>query len=173
MVANGVVDPRWFARIGQALDDAERVRIADAGRLHAPVAAEAVVVTSWLEAARILDAEDRDSRNWDAQEEERERLWELGCDRFTESELLGRLNAVRDRWTTSIHEAAQAAAQRAGIADPRFALEALAAALLALNHGELAMLADAEAGHPFHRTLDLFVHGRWPLGLVNGCTMIF
>jgi len=173
MVANGVVDPRWFARIGLALDDAERVRIADARRLHGPVAAEAVVVTSWLEAARILDAEDRDSRIWDAQEEERERLWELGCDRFTESELLGRLNAVRERWTRSIQEAAQAAARRAGIGDPRFALEALAAAQLALNHGELAALAGGEPGHPFHRTLDLFVYGRWPLGVLNGRTMIF
>ena len=173
MVANGTVEPRWFARIGLAFDDAERFHLADAGCPHAPPAAEVVVVTSWLDAARILDGEDRNSRNWDAQEEERERLWELGCDRFTESELLLRLNAVREQWTASIQDAAQAAARRAGIADPRFVVEALAAAQLALNHGELATLAGAYAGHPFRTNLDLFVHGRWPLGLLNGRTMIF
>jgi hypothetical protein len=171
MVANGVVDPRWFARIGLALDDAERARIVEGARLHEAVTAELVLVTSWSDALRILESEDRESRNWNAQEAERERLWEVAAESFSESELLERLTAVREAWDRPLQAAARKAAERERIADARFPIEAALGAQTALHHAELARLANAGQGHPFHFTLALFTSGRWPLG--HGTTRFF
>jgi hypothetical protein len=180
MVAPRLTDPltdaltaaKWFQRIGLPLEDSDR-RLLEAATGGDAAQGDIVVVASWSDAARILDAEDRDSRNWDAQEEERERLWDVCCDRHLEADLLEELHAMRTQWGPSVEAAAHAAASRAGIADPRFVHEAGLAAQLALGHGTLAMLADAGDAHPFRQTLELFLRGRWPLGSAGGRITIF
>jgi hypothetical protein len=37
----------------------------------------------------------------------------------------------------------------------------------------LARLAGADPEHPFHRTLELFARGRWPLGASAGRFLLF
>jgi len=174
MVAHDIAEARWFARVGLPQDDAERLEIAAmCGASAAVPAAESAAIASWAEASRILEAEERDSRNWDADEAERERLWELAADRFTEDQLLDRADAARRRSSAVIADCANAAARRLGISDPRFVAEAIAAAQVAVSRSELARLAGADGAHRFNRALALFVRGRWPLGHVNGRTKIF
>ena len=174
MVACNIVEARWFARVGLPLDDSERLDVAAlCGVAESVLDAASAVVASWPEASRILEAEERDSRNWDADEAERERLWDLAADRFTESDLLERADAARRQFSATIEAFAKGAAKRLGIVDPRFVVEAVAAAQVAVSRDELARLACVEVSHPFHQALGLFVRGRWPLGPVNGRTMIF
>ncbi|MEO7762061.1 MAG: hypothetical protein ABIS68_09145, partial [Casimicrobiaceae bacterium] len=112
-------------------------------------------------------------RRWDAQEEERERLWSWCAERHTEDELFRQLNAERAKWNAAIAAAAQAAAARAAIADSHFAREAAAAAHLAVHHSALAYIAGQPAEHPFHLTLNLFHSGRWPLGIDAGQFILY
>jgi hypothetical protein len=51
--------------------------------------------------------------------------------------------------------------------------EAANAAQLAVHLSELARLADMDHAHPFHGTLELFVRGRWPLGVVAGRLLLY
>jgi hypothetical protein len=168
MNAAFLTDAQWFERIGLPLDATELARLPAllAGPGAPPPALGAIaVIGSWGEAARIIDSEDRDSRRWDADEEERERMWELASERLMESELLALLQSAVDEWNPIVHDAAVRAARRIPIADPRFTIDATRAAQLAVHHSTLAALANADPAHPFHRTLELFARGRWPLGV--------
>ncbi len=162
---------RLFTRLGQPVDAADAAAAsailltrvaghAGEGRRAADVA----VTASWPEAARILDAEDRDNVLWDAAEAERERLWDIATERFTETDLLERLASTEAAWKNGVRDAARIAGERKLIADPRFAAEAARAAQTAFHHGELARLAIDDSAHPFRQTLALFLCGRWPLG---------
>lgn len=167
--ANGL-----FTRLGEPVDAADTAAVTgilrgtafsheDGVRRREPDVA-IVVVASWNEAARIVDAEERDSVLWDTGEGERERLWDIATERFTESELLERLTTAVASWKVAILDAARFAGERYRIADPRFAPEAARAAQTALHHSHLARLAIDDQAHPFQRTLALFLRGRWPLG---------
>ncbi len=149
-------DMRWFRRVGLPLDALERAELAtivcEPGSSRNTIEIDAP--GSWSEAARILASEDRDNRRWDAEEAERERLWDALADRFTEDELLGRIDAVC-----------------AG--DPQFVADATGAAQLALHHGALATLAGEDPAHSFHRTLRLFACGRWPLAIDERRLIVF
>ena len=174
MTDQALHDAGWFRRVGLPLDDAERAEIA--AIVHEPGSPrniEILAAGSWPEAAGNLAAEDRDNRRWDAAEGERERLWEMLTDRFTEDELIGRIDAVRAEWKAVAEHAADAAAQRLRIGDLQFAAEAAGALQLALHHGALATLAGESSSHPFHRTLRWFAHGRWPLAFDQQRLILF
>ncbi len=139
---------QWFARVGLPLSEAERAVVADWARSVAPAAPSSVTaVASWQEAAGILRANEFDSTWWDDEEAERERLWLLASERWSESELLESLDAATRGLCVEIHGAASAAA--AGMADERIVAEASGMALLAAHQRALAEMAGALADHRF------------------------
>ena len=165
---------RWFERVGLPLERDERAQLSVLViSSEARSDTEFAVVESWPDVLRILEAEERDNRQWDAGEEERERMWERATLRYSESELLAQLHEAGEKWHPFVHAAAIASARRIPIADARFASAAAGAALLAVNHSALARLVDPDAAHPFHRRLELFVRGRWPLGVSAGGYLLF
>ena len=93
--------------------------------------AEIDSVGQWHEAGEFIRAAEWDSTWWDHEEEERARLWECAADRHGEEDLLARLTAVTDALAGVVHGAAQAAAARAGGADPPLVRAAAGAALMA------------------------------------------
>ena len=166
--------PAWFARVGLPLLDHERtgvVAMLDAFGFAA--GAGVAGATSWWDAAQIIRAEESDSRRWDAEEEERERLWLFAAERLTEEDLLAQLAQASARWSDAVRDAAMAAAARAGVADPGLVRAAADAALLAVHHCALADLAGAAEGHYFRRKFRLFAAGRWPLGMLAGKYVVF
>ena len=164
----------WFARVGLPFDDVERAGII-ALRTGLDIAAGAAIAgaASWWEAAEFIRADARDSRWWDAEEEERERLWSVAAERFIEEELLGRLASCTDELGGTVRMAATLAASRAGVGDPELIRAAIDAALLAAHQRALAELAMADAGHYFRRKFALFAAGRWPLGVCAGRYVVF
>jgi hypothetical protein len=166
--------PAWFTRVGLPLNAQEHARITAMLRdLDFAPGAPIVGATSWGEAAQVLRAEEWDNRWWDAEEEERERLWNLAADRLTEGELLARLTAVTAELGDPVRNGASLAASRAGMADPGLVRGAADAALLAAHQRALADLAGAAAGHYFRRKFELFAAGRWPLGTFSGKYVLF
>jgi hypothetical protein len=72
-----------------------------------------------------------------------------------------------------VTRAIAAAMTRAGVADAVLGDAALGAALLAIHHHALAVLAHAPDAHPFFRKHALFAAGRWPLGWERGQYHVF
>ena len=123
--------------------------------------------------AQALHRFERDDRWWDREEEEREELWALASARHTEEELQAAIAAATDAARDDIRSALAAALPTGAFADPRLSEAALAAALLAVHHRVLALLADAPPGHPFFGKHALFAAGRWPLGCLDGRYHVF
>ena len=164
----------WFTRLGAPLDEAERSAVARMLRaLQFAPATDVVGVDSWSAVGAVLRAEERDSRAWDAEEAERERLWSAAADRMPEAHLLDALNDGHQSLREAIHAAAMAAAERGGIRDEAMIAAAAGAALLAVHQQQLATLAGAGDTHYFQHKLRLFASGRWPLGLSDGRFAVF
>ena len=164
----------WFSRLGALLRDDEREEVrAMLEALDFAPRAEVVAIASWSGVGAVLRAEERDSRGWDAEEAERERLWASAALRMPESDLLDALDAAHQPLRAVIQAAAAAAAARAGIADAAMIAEAAGAALLAAHQGELAVLAGAAEAHYFRRKFRFFAGGRWPLGICDGRFIVF
>jgi hypothetical protein len=163
----------WFVRTGAPLFGAEQEALGVALARTTAASGAVVVVGSWAEAAQFLDAAERDSRHWNAQEAAREELWTLAAERHMESDLLAALHSLQERARDALEQAASAAALRLDLTDRRFAADAVGAAQLALQHAALAALAGAESAHPFHAVLDVFASGRWPLGEMGGRAHVF
>lgn len=166
--------PVWFARVGLPLSEQEQAGITQmlgglefaAGLAHAGAA-------SWWDAAQVLRADETDSRRWDAEEAERERLWSLAAERWTEDDLLARLTAFTAPLGHPVRSAAGIAASRMGVADPGLVRAAADAALLAAHQHVLADLAQVAGDHYFRRKFELFAAGRWPLGVLTGKFIVF
>jgi hypothetical protein len=171
-VASPAVDPRWFASCGTP-STAEEHRTLAERFIDTGIHEGLVVVAGWSEAARVLIQAELDGRDWDAREEEREALWERATEHVLESDLLARLAHLRERAAEPLAMAANRAAVRLEIADPRFVAEAVAAAQLALQHAALADLAAVPATHPFHALIAVFAAGRWPLAALSGRIHLF
>ena len=159
----------WFARVGSALDADEKARIValvngrSVGRLDAPVEIEAV---AGVALSRILVVEEHDNLWWDAEESERERLWEIAAQRETEAVVALRLSAS-DRDRVAIRDAAARVGTVAAI-DPSLIPAAIETAMLSLHQNSLAELADTPPDHWFRIKHALFETGRWPLGFRSG-----
>ena len=164
----------WFTRVGLPLSQQERASLATMLRdLDFAPGAPIVGAASWWDVAQVLQVEERENRWWDAEEEERERLWNVAAERLTEGELLVRLTAVTVALVEPLRSGAALAASRSGVANPGLVRAAADAALLAAHQQALAGLADAPAGHYFERKLELFAAGRWPLGVFSGKYVVF
>lgn len=167
-------EPAWFSCLGTPLAPADRQEITALLHDHGVATdAEVVVVGSWWDAARVLQASDRDPRWWDWEEAERERLWSSAADRHGEAHLLEQLTATTGAQTAAIRRAAETAAARERVGDADLIRAAAAAALLAVHQGGLAELAGADARHRFRRKLALFAAGRWPMGFCDGRFFVF
>ena len=160
----------WFSRVGRVLDVDENGRIVGLlGTLldgRAGASSVALEVVNGLPLSRLLLAEEHDNLWWDAEESERERLWEVAAERATEA-------VVAERLSVGDHERAaiRAAATRigdAGAIDPSHISTAIEAAMLSLHQNALAELADTPDDHWFRIKHALFVAGRWPLGFRSG-----
>lgn len=166
--------PAWFACVGLPLNAQEQASIAGMLRdLDFAADTPIVGVASWWDAARVIHAEEWDTRWWDAEEAERERLWSAAAERLMESELLARLTAVTAAFGDPARNGAALAAARAHVGDPGVIRAAAEAAVLAAHQRALADLADAAAEHYFRRKFELFAAGRWPLGVFSGNYVVF
>lgn len=166
--------PAWFTRVGLPLNAQEQASIAVMVRgLDFAAAAPIVGAASWWDAAQVIRADEWDNRWWDAEEEERERLWAIAAERLTEGDLLARLTALTTELGVAVRSAASLAASRSGVTDPGPAGAAAVAALLAAHQHALACLAGAPEGHYFERKFELFAAGRWPLGVFSGKYVVF
>lgn len=166
--------PAWFARVGLPLLAQEQASIVAMLReLDFAPGAPLVGAASWRDAAHVIRVEEWDSRWWDAEEEERERLWGVAAERLTEGELLARLTAVTVALGDPVRKGASLASSHGGVADPGLVRAAADAVLLAAHQQALADLAGAAAGHYFRRKFELFAAGRWPLGVFSGKYVVF
>ena len=168
----------WFSQVGHELDADGKARIA--GLLSARscgsnesnerpdnVEIEAV---SGPALSRVLLAEEHDNLWWDAEESERERLWEIAAERVTETFMVERLSAS-DRERVEIREAA-ALVGKDGAIDASHVPTAIEAAMLSLHQNALAEFADTPPEHWFRVKRALFGTGRWPLGFRDGRLLI-
>jgi hypothetical protein len=164
----------WFARVGMPLTPQENAVIGDWLRTVTPQAPAAVTpIASWREAAEFSRVSEHDPTWWNQEEEERERLWARAAERWSESELLQRLDATTRGLEREIRAAALRAAAAAGVAHEKVADEACGMALLAAHQSALAELAGEQAPHRFILKYALFTGGRWPLGYHSARFVIF
>ncbi len=162
----------WFARVGGPLDEDDRADIAAIARAAGDASSEVERMISWFAAcawaetaAAVAIAEE--------DEDERERLWQQAAQLHTEGELLAQLQPVTRDAAASVRAAAQDAVARQRIHEPMLVDAATAAALLAIHHHALALLAGVPDAHPFMRRHALFRRGRWPLGCHAGRYVIY
>lgn len=165
---NAAVAPAvWFTRCG-APPSADERALAQAWIDALGAAATLRFVADWDEAATWLRAhrfaKDHAAREDALRVELRRRAQTL----LGEAALLQRLTAATLPLVDRLHEAASAAAARAGRDDEGMIRAAAGAAALAEHQGALAALANAPVAHPFFCQQRLFAHGRWPLGVFAG-----
>lgn len=153
--------PRWFARLGAALDADERRAVgAYLAALGLPEDTPVRLARTWGEAASLCA---RPAQAWwHAEASERERL--------------SRAPAMRDEAivedSATLQRAAFEAAARDGCHDAKAVYAAGGAATFAAHDARLARAAGAE-DHLFIRKLTLYAAGRWPLGVYGGEFAIF
>lgn len=158
----------WFARLGEAADASELSQIDSYLRALGIVDALPVVnIHDWNAARDVITDEAWDRRWWEAEQAEKQRLYgeaEKKCGRAT---LLTRLSQTLAESADAVHNAAAAHAAQRGCADAGLIRAAAGAASESVYLAALAQLAGADDRHPFVLKRSLFMHGRWPLGIVN------
>lgn len=155
----------WFFSLGEPLDDAELACVRNylAGLAIGELRVERVL--DWASAGRLLENPAWDRRWWDAEQRERERLYEKASAARGEVELARRLTEAFEGSLDAVHGAAAVHAARAGFSDSALIRVAAGAASQALYLAELAALAGERASHPFLSKQALFAGGHWPLGI--------
>jgi len=164
----------WFARVGLPLSPSEKDAITELMQVVAPrVPIDIKALATWQDAAAFVRIAEQDATWWDDEEEEREALWARACENRSEADLFQRVNAMTQGLERALRDAASAAAQGAGVADPTIAIEAAGSALLAAHQNALAGMAGEGMGLRFVRKYGLFTGGRWPLGYHSARFVIF
>ena len=164
----------WFAALGEALQPAEQAELASyIHGLGLPACATAAVA-DWGEAGRVASDPAWDHGWWDAEERLRAELMARADAAHGAPAVMDRLSTI----TQAAHDAtigpAAMAAARSGIADEALVRAAAGAATQACYQSGLALLAGAtDSGHAFNAKLQLFLGGRWPLGIVRGSAYMF
>ena len=186
----------WFKRIGEPVDDVDAANIAFLLRALEVPPSTAIDVIGGDELARLLHAEEHDNRWWDAEEGERQRLWDLATDRSIESVLLDALHSATAPHVHAMHDAAsriawsntckstlgvramdvKGAIGEIGEIGKTGAIGAMGAmvdraadaAMMSLHQRALAELSGAPDDHYFRIKFMLFAAGRWPLGVRSG-----
>lgn len=172
----------WFKRIGEPVDDVDAATIASLLRALEVPPSTAIEVIGGLELGRLLHAEEHDNRWWDADEGERQRLWDLATDRSIESVLVDALHSATAPHVHAMHDAASRIARSNVACEPTIGLDAIGAvgakgamvdravdaAMMSLHQRALAELSGAPDDHYFRIKFALFAAGRWPLGVRSG-----
>src|SRR6266700_6670555 len=140
--------PRWFARVGEPLASSELIDItalldsaSSMGRI------EIAPAESWIDVARIVQAQQDDAIVWDLEEDERARLWMLATERFGEDELMAKLATIASAIALSARNAATDMANRSGLSDLALLRAATAGVLLAAHQNAVASLAGETQAH--------------------------
>lgn len=164
----------WFAAVGEALEPTERADLA--AYIHGlglPACATAVVA-DWTEAGRVASDPAWDHGWWDAEERLRVALLAEADAAHGARAVMDRLSAVAQAAHDATIGPAAMAAARSGIADQALVRAAAGAATQSCYQSGLALLAGTtDPGHPFHAKLQLFLGGRWPLGILRGSAYMF
>lgn len=164
----------WFAALGEPLQPPERAELASYINGLGLPACEAAVVADWAEAGRIASDPGWDRAWWDAEEGLRAALMVQADAAHGTRAVMDRLSAVAQAAHDATIGPAAMAAARSGIADQALVRAAAGAATQSCYQSALAFLAGIpDAAHPFHAKLQLFLGGRWPLGIVRGSAYIF
>ncbi len=163
----------WFRALGQPVGDVERdlVREYLSGLgIREPYSVH--VVQSWQQAHEIADSPVWDRRWWDAEQQERRRLYTRAIALRDRPAVLDRLS-IAIELSDEVRSAAERASARRDRDDPGLVFAATGAACEAIHLAEVARLADAGNDHPFLLKKELFAAGRWPLGILSGQYCLF
>lgn len=163
----------WFSLLGQPVTADERRVIAT--YLHGLGVTDDLPVETladWGGARAIVTDAAWDRRWWDAEQREKQRLWQRAVAAHGEVDVLQSLSRTLDS-SELVRRSACEAAERGGCTDVGLVGAAAAAASEALHLAELARLAGEVEVHPFHSKRALFAGGRWPLGILHDRYRIF
>lgn len=172
-LAHAAAGLSWFAALGLPLTDAEaedaRVHMRGLGLPELPVAG----VSDWA-AARAATSTPLGEHDWWAAEERlRRALLDAAAAQHGRVPLLQALTAATQEGAAPVMGAAAMAAARMGVASQEMIRAAAGAATQAVYLAALARAAGHGDAHPFAAKLRLFAAGRWPLGVVEGCILVF
>jgi hypothetical protein len=164
---------RFFARLGQPLEDEERALVWEYLRgLGIEDALPVELSRDFATARRVTTDSTWDLRWWDAEQRERRRLFSQVLVDHPEREAFALLSGPLDSGN-ALKTAASLAAARFDCDDAGLVGAAAGAASEALYLAELARLANESAAHPFRLKEALFAAGRWPLGILDGRYWLF
>lgn len=157
----------WFTNLGRPLDkEIKALSRAYLDGLGFPDA-EVARITEWEDALDAASGFDFDNPQWEAEEGLRAALAHEALERLSEHGLTIALTHVSAVLGERIGAAVREAASFAEIDDDELLNSAAGAAIQAAHNAVLALIAEEDADHPFHRKFALFTHGRWPIGLAG------
>jgi hypothetical protein len=157
----------WFTNLGRPLDrnvkDLARAYLDGLGFPDADIAR----VMDWEDALDAASGLDFDTAQFEAEEGLRASLAAEALERLSEHGLTIALTHVSAVLGERIGSAIRDAAQFADINDEELLNAAAGAAIQSAHNAVLALIAEEDPGHPFHRKFALFTHGRWPIALAG------
>jgi hypothetical protein len=164
---------RWFDALGRPASSAETalVRAYLAGLGLADLALD--WIADWRAAERVTRAPAAAAPWWQAEEDARQALLAAIRSGTADADYLAAMNRVVLAATGAVLGPAEAAAKRAGVADPALVRVAAGAATQACHQAALALAAGAAEDHPFTVKFRLYAAGRWPLGAVGAKFFLF
>lgn len=163
----------WFFMLGEPLSSGERQQVRQyLLGLGIGDQLPIEIVADWKSAGQAITNPEWDRRWWDAEQREKDRLYELARTALGERQVTQSLSATLGS-AESVHGAAAVEASRRGCTDAALIRVAAGAASQALHLAALARLAGAGETHPFSIKAALFAGGHWPLGIVNGRYFLF
>ncbi|MDO8290815.1 MAG: hypothetical protein Q7T44_16490 [Parvibaculum sp.] len=157
----------WFANLGKPLDrNIKSLAQAYLDGLGFPDASVARV-TEWADALDAASGLDFDTAQWEAEEGLRASLAYEALERLSEHGLTIALTHVSAVLSERIRAAVREAAAFSDIDDDELLNAAVGAAIQSAHNAVLALIAEEDPSHPFHKKFALFTHGRWPIGLAG------
>jgi hypothetical protein len=157
----------WFANVGRPLEREVRgLARSYLDGLGFPDA-EIARVAEWADAVDAASGLDFDTEQWETEEALRAGLAAEALERLSEHGLTIALTHVSAILGERIGAAVRDAAAFAEIDDEALLNAAAGAAVQAAHGAALALIAEAEPDHPFHRKFALFARGRWPIGIAG------
>lgn len=171
--ARVLADIPWFENLGHPLDEETREVAEDYVAALGFPEADIAPVASWEDAASAAETGDWNSGPWEAEEGLRAALSTDLLDVLSEEAFNIGFTFAAAEADPAVREAADQAAALWQLEDPEIAIAAAGAAMQAVHGAALAVAAGADEDHPFLLRLQLFEHGRWPIGVAGLTFNIF
>jgi len=170
--ASGASHAPWFVRLGDPLSD-EDLEAAGAylSALGFSDAAPARV-GSWEDAIAAAESLDWDSEGWAREEALRAALTAEALETLSEEEFEVVMSYVASIVAPQIKAAADEVARLSDLEDAEILTAAVGAGIQA-THAALLVLLAGEEDHPFTHRYNLFLRGRWPMGVAGLTLNIF